>query len=151
MPVVEVNSSLFPDRAAGEAGADTLYTHGRVYVASGTVSNAADDSNTSKYRLCDLPWDALLHPDTQFDVENDGFAAIRIGTEDDVDALVSQTQATENIITPVAFGDANFLLPLWQVLGLAEMPLGVCTLYKHAVADAAGAGSMPFRVVWIHR
>jgi len=150
MAVVNTNSSLIHDPfVSGSTPPDPQAARGRLILATGTVTNAATDSNTSKYHLADIPSIALLHEDTFFDVAGDGFAQIVIGTETDPAALVYQTKVTENIVTPIAVGDANHGKPLWEVLGLAADPGGNIGIWKHAQADAAGAGSMPFRIAYI--
>lgn len=148
MPIVTKKSDLFRDELAGGAVPDAGKVKSRLYSAHGTVTNAADDLNGSAYKLIDLPSNAIMDTSTQFEVSADGFADIRIGTRDDVDALVSQTKITENVITPFAFGDTNHGKALWEALGMAEDPGGFIALYKHAIADATGAGSMKFRISW---
>lgn len=150
MPIVKKFSTLVP-RASGGAGyPDPHAVAGTIRVATGTVANASDDSNGSSYLLCDLPSNCYLHPDTFFDVENWGFAAIRIGTKTDVDALVAVLKSAGNRVDPVAKGDANHGKPLWETLGLAADPGGFIGLYAHAIADATGAGAMPFQIHYIH-
>lgn len=147
MAVVNLKSDLFPDRLAGDDVPDPARARGRSICITGTVANGATDSSTSTYHLCDVPADAILDSRTAFDVENWGFAAIRIGTKADNDALVSVLKSAGNTVSPVAFGDAKHGLPLWQVLGLSAAPeTGVIGLYAHAIAAATGAGSMPFEV-----
>ena len=119
--------------------------------AIGSVANAGTDSDTSMYLLGSVPADALVHEDTFFDVENWGFAQVVIGTETDTDALVDQTKATENIVTPIAIGDANHGKTWWEALGLAASPGGEIQLYAHAEANATGAGLMPFRLAWVDK
>lgn len=150
MAVVTTNSDLIHDPLdSSSTPPDPQAARGRPIYATGTVANAAADSNTSKYHLADIPCQAILLPDTFFDVENDGFAQIVIGTETDTDALVDQTKATENIVAPIAQGDANHGKQLWEVLGLPEYPGGMIGIWKHAEADAAGAGSMPFQIAYL--
>lgn len=152
MPIVNTKSDLIADYLAGQPAAEPELARGRPIVATGTVANAADDLNGSKYHLADLPADCLLDPRTAFDVENWGFAAIRIGTETDVDALSAVLKSAGNTVSPVAFGDANHGKRLWEVLGLAEAPAnGMIGIYAHAIADATGAGSMPFAIHYIFR
>lgn len=151
MAVVDEKSDLFRNAHALDLSPDPLKTKGRLMVATGTIANLATDSNLSKYRLIELPSDCYLHEDTFFDVQGDGFAQIVIGTLTDTDALVDQTRATENIVTPIAIGDANHGKQLWEILGLAADPGGFITLFKHAEANATGAGSMDFRIVYIWR
>lgn len=150
MAIVSGKSDLIHDPMdSSSTPPDPQQARGQVVHAIGTVTNEATDSNTSKYHLCDVPSVAILHEDTFFDVENDGFAQIVIGTEDDTDALVDQTKATENTVTPIAVGDANHAKQLWEVLGMTADPGGMISLWKHAEADAAGAGSMPFRISYL--
>lgn len=149
MAVVNKTSDLYRDELAGGAVPDPQAVAGRIKVATGILTNAADDSSGSSYKICSLPADAILHEDTIFDVENWGFAAVRIGTLDDVDALVSANTSAATSQSPRVFGDANHGKRLWELLGLASQPAGNITLYAHAVANATGAGNMPFRVVWI--
>lgn len=146
MPIVNETSDLFADPTSGDTP-DPARARGRAICAAGTVENAADDLNGSTYHLCDLPADAILDSRTAFHVENTGFAAIRIGTLDDEEALVAQTKATEDVVQPIAFGDANHGKPVWEVLGLEAAPeSGVVSLYQHAIANATGAGSLKFEV-----
>lgn len=150
MAVVSGKSDLIHDPLdSSSTPPDPQQARGQIVHAIGTVSNEATDSNASKYHLADIPSIAILHEDTFFDVAGDGFAQIVIGTEDDTDALVDQTKATENIITPIAVGDANHGKKLWEVLGLSEDPGGLISIWKHAEAAAAGAGSMPFRISYL--
>lgn len=150
MSVVSKTSNLVRDLTDPDPLApDPLEARGRLILATGTVTNAADDSTGSKYHLIDLPSHVILHEDTFFDVENDGFAQIVIGTEVDTDALVDQTKVTESMITPVAAGDALHGKRLWEVLGFPKDPHGTIGIWKHAEANAAGAGSMPFRIAYI--
>jgi len=150
MPVANKSSDLIHDpMSPGSVPADPQKARGRLIVATGTVANASDDLNGSKFHLASIPSTALLHDDTAFDVENWGFAQVVIGTETDTDALVDQTKATENIVTPVAFGDAAHGKMIWEVLGLAKDPGGHVEIWAHAEADATGAGSMPFRIAYL--
>lgn len=149
MPVTSKKSDLFRNELLNGDVIDNSKVRGRVRVATGIMANAADDLNTSKFLLAKVPSHALLHTDCAFDVENWGFAAIRIGTESDVDALVSVAKSAGTSVTPVVFGDAKHGLELWQVLGLSADPRGEIGIWAHAIADATGAGNMPFRISWI--
>lgn len=146
MPVVNLKSTLFRNGQVPGGSIDSVLKAARTSIAIGSMANAADDSTLSKYLLCEVPADGLPDLGTRFDVENWGFAAIRIGTFDDVDALVSVLKSAGPTVTPFAFGDANHGLRWWQVLGLATNPGGMIGLYAHAIANATGAGAMPFRV-----
>ena len=151
MAVVEEKSDLIHDYLdSASVPPDPVKARGRLIVATGAVVNLAADSNTSMYHLVDLPSDCILQPGTFFDVASDGFAQIVIGTKSDTDALVDQTKATENIVTPIANGDANHDKRLWEALGMAADPGGNIGLWKHAEADATGAGSMQFAIHYLY-
>ena len=152
MPIVRGKSNLVGDYMLdATVPPDPAVARGRLIVATGIVLNAADDSNGSSYHLADLPSDCLLDDSTAFDVQNWGFAAIRIGTRDDVDALVAVLKSAGNTVTPKVFGDANHGKMLWEQLGLAADPGGMIGIYAHAIADATGAGNMPFRLAYLYR
>lgn len=136
MPIVEKKSDLFG------VDNDPAKARGRNICATFAVTNAADDLSGSTYLLCKLPSEAILDSRTAFLVTSWGFAQINIGTRTDIDAVVTQTKATGNVVTPIAFGDAKHGVPLWQALGLAADPGGEIGLYAHASANATGAGSM---------
>lgn len=150
MAIVSGKSDLIHDfRDPTSSPPDPVQARGRQIAATGTVANAAADSSGSMYHLCDLPCDVILMPGTFFDVENWGFAQVVIGTRTDTDALVDQTLATEDIVTPIGQGDANHGKRLWEVLGLSESPRAPISLYAHAEANATGAGSMLFQIVYL--
>lgn len=147
MAIVKGKSNLIHDRLDDTSmQEDPVVARGRLIAAHGNVANLATDNNTSMYKLADLPSDCIMDENTFFDVENWGFAQVVIGTKSDTDALVDQTLATENIVTPFAQGDANHGKRFWEVLGLAADPRGMIGIYAHAEADATGAGTMPFRL-----
>ncbi|GGF73637.1 hypothetical protein SAMN05216376_111125 [Mameliella alba] len=149
MAIVKTLSDLIHDTMdLTSTPPDPEKARGRLICSTGTVANAAADSNTSMYHLATLPGRAVVHEDTFFDVENWGFAQVVIGTKTDTDALVDQTKATENIVQPIAIGDANHGKFWWEVLGLAAQP-NVIEIWAHAEADATGAGSMPFRLAYL--
>jgi hypothetical protein len=152
MAVVSTKSTLFKS-ASDPLGAEPKpeLARGRPIIVNGSITNAADDSSASKYLLAELPSDCILLPQTFFDVEDWGFAGIRVGTFDDNDALITQTKATENIIDPITEGDAFHAMPLWQVLGISADPGGVIGIYAHSVAGATGAGSMKFQIWYAYR
>lgn len=149
MAIVNAKSDLFRDELTGGDYPDYSRVAGRVHFAQGTITNAATDSSGSTYKLCAVPANAILNWETFFDVENWGFAAVRIGTLTDVDALVSALVSAATSQSPIVKGDANHGKALWEVLGLAENPGGEIMLYAHAIADATGAGSMPFIIAWV--
>lgn len=151
MAIEHVKSNLIADYLDRDTPPDPAWARGRPIVAIGTVANGASDSSGSTYHLADLPSDCLLDDSTAFDVENWGFAAIRIGTRDDVDALVAVLKSAGNTATCKAFGDANHGKMLWEQLGLAADPGGKIGIYAHAIAGATGAGSMPFRIAYLFR
>lgn len=149
MPIRNKKSDVFRDQRVGGAVLDSSRTNGRLQHVYGTVTNAADDDSGSTFHLCDLPSACILHEETFFDVTNDGYAAIRIGTRTDVAALVSVLKSAGNEVLPVVRGGANHGLPLWQRLGLARNPGGVIPIYKHAIANAVSGGFTRFRISFV--
>lgn len=150
MAVVSGASDLIPQPYDDTfTPADPHEITGKLRLATGYVTCASTDSSGSMYELARIPSHAFLHEDTFFDVENWGFAQIVIGTQTDTDALVDQTLATENTVTPIAVGDANHGNHLWEVLGMAADPGGLISLFIHAEAGATGDGNMPFRIAYI--
>lgn len=149
MAVVNLKSSIF--RAEDNKLLDPMHKAGRLILITGTVANAATDSNLSTYHLCDLPSDCLLHDLTRFRVDGWGFAQVNIGIRDDNDALVTVAKSAGATVTPIAFGDARHGKRLWEILGLAADPGGVIGLYLHASAAATGAGACPFQIAFIAR
>lgn len=153
MAVVSEKSTLYKP-ASDPLGAEPKpeLARGRPIVATGSVANLATDSIGSKYLLADLPSDAILDTRTFLKVDTWGYVDIRLGTFSDPVALVSQTRATEAIVTPVDVGDAKHGMPLWQACGLAADPGGTIGIYLHgSVAAAAGAGSSKFEIHYRHR
>lgn len=153
MPVVNVKSTLFKaDTDPLGAEPKPELARGRPIKCTGTMANLSTDSQNSKYLLAELPSDAILEPDTFFKVDTWGYADIRIGTFSDPVALVNQLRSAGAIVTPIANGDARHGQPLWQALGLAADPGGVIGIYAHGnVAAPTGAGSMRFKVSYLHR
>lgn len=152
MAVVTGKSNLIRDYVAGEDAPDPMVARGRLYVATGTVANAATDSSGSKYHLADLPSDCILDPLTNFKVDGWGFAQILIGTETDTNALLDVARSAATTQQPVAFGAAaSHGKELWELLGMAADPGGTIGLWAHAAAGATGAGTMPFQVVYRYR
>lgn len=143
-------SNLIRDPVIGGAVPDTLLVNGVIHCATGTVANAAGDSSGSKYKLCSVPSDAIMHPTTLFDVENWGYAQVVIGSLNETDQILDVAKSAATTQSPFAFGDANHGNRLWEVLGLAADPGGMIDIYAHAEANATGAGSMPFHIAWIH-
>lgn len=149
MPVVNTKSDLFRDVIAGEIQPDPLLIHGDLKFATGTVVNTATDETGSIYEIARLPSHVVMHGLTEFDVENWGFARVVIGSREVTDQIADQNRVTAPAITPFAVGDANHGKRLWEVLGLAEDPGGQIAICAHAIANATGAGAMPFQIAWI--
>lgn len=149
MPVVTSTSSLF--RTDAGPALDPLLARGFARRATGKVLNAADDASGSKYKLIELPSHVILAEATIFDVENWGFADIRIGRFDTAGAgaLVSATKISAVTQSPVTARLAADGKRVWERLGLAADPGGVVGIWAHAIAAATGAGEMPFVVEWI--
>jgi hypothetical protein len=149
MPIRDKKADVFRDQRAGGAVLDAPRTNGRLRHIYGTVTNLADDDSGSLFHLGDLPSACILHEETFFDVTNDGYAAIRIGTRTDPAALVSVLKSAGNEVLPVVRGGANHALPLWQRIGLPRNPGGVIGIYKHAIANAVAAGSTRYRLSFV--
>lgn len=147
MAIVSKKSTIF----RGDAGAtlDPLVARGYRRTAIGKAENAADDSSGSMYLLAELPSHAILTRSTFFHVQNWGFAAVRLGTYDDVDALLAVAKADATTQAPITALIESAGERLWETMGLAADPGGVIGIYAHAIADATGAGSMPFVIEWI--
>ena len=139
-PIVEGQSDLIVGPLT--AAPDPARARGRPIVTQFTCTNAASDSSGSKYLLASLPSDCILSPQTWFKVDQAGFAAIRIGTATDVDALVAVLKSAGTYVEPLTRGGASHGKPLWEVLGLAADPGGFIGIYWHAIADATGAGTL---------
>lgn len=150
MAIVEGKSNLIPDKfEAGRVTADPVEIAGRVIVATGNVTNLSTDSNGSSYHLVSLPSDCILLANTFFDVQNDGFAQIVIGTKTDTDALLDVARSAAAIQRPIVDGDANHGKRLWEMLGFAANPGGKIELWKHAEANATGAGTTLFQIHYL--
>lgn len=149
MAVVTTRSTLIHDYLdPNSLPADEQFLRGALRVATGSVANAATDSATSKFRLAKVPSDAILDETTAFQVQNWGFAQVRIGTKSAPTALLDVAKAAANVQNPVVFGDANHGKRLWERLGLAADPGGTIELYADALANATGAGTLLFRIAW---
>ena len=68
MPIVKVTSGLIRNYVTGQDAPDPIFERGRVFVATGSVANAATDLQGSTYKLGDLPSECLLHSSTAFHV-----------------------------------------------------------------------------------
>lgn len=141
MAVVHNKSDLFPDKIAEIPTPDPARARGRPIITQFTATNAADDSSGSSYLLAQLPSDCILLPTTWFKVDETGFAAIRVGTKSDVDALVAVLKSAGTYVEPIARGDAKHGMPLWEALGMEADPGGFIDIYQHAIAGATGAGT----------
>ncbi len=149
MAVENVTSDVYRNELLGEAIPQSLKVHGRIHAVTGTVAHDAAASSGSTYKLGEVPSAAMPHPDTIFQASAWGFTDLRIGTKDDVTALVNTTSAAATTQSPFAALDANHGKSWWEVLGLAADPGGMITIYAHAIAGATGAGSMKFNLVSI--
>ena len=151
MPIVHKRSTIITNPRMLEPGPDPVFARGRLIVAACSVANAADDSSGSSYHLIDLPSDCTLDHETAFQVQNWGFAAVRIGTRTAVGALLSVAKADGNVQSPAAKFGALWGKPLWEQLGLSADPKGVIGLYAHAIANATGAGTMLCHIAYRFR
>lgn len=148
MAQVKIKSSVFGAIVAG------LYTDpnstsrdGGIHRVQGTVSNAADDSAGSRYLLVQIPTSAILLPETKFDTESWGFAACQLGIDEDPDALYTGAPGASDV-APIAQWGAKWNVPVWQQLGLTSDPLKTIDLVSIAAANATGAGSLKFDIVY---
>lgn len=147
MAIVKGQSDLISDPSKMYSGADPEITRGRPIVSAGRVTNAATDSAGSKYHLVDLPADALLDALTTFKVDGWGFATVSIGTEIDIDALVTVAKSAGALVTPVTRLGAWHQKRIWEVVGLAKPPANnIVSLWAHGPANATAAGSMVFEI-----
>lgn len=151
MPVVKKMSDLFADKIAEIPAPDPARARGRPIVTAFTVTNAADDSLGSVYLLAALPSDCILDARTFFKVDNTGFAAIRIGTLTDPEALVAVLKSAGTFVDPVTRGGAMHGKPLWEVLGLDADPGGFIEIFQHAIANATGAGTLVGEIHYRYR
>lgn len=152
MAVVKSKSDLYPERPLDSDAPDPSKARGRLIVATFTVANASTDNNLSMYKLATVPADALWDETTSFKVDGWGFAAIRIGTKTDVDALVSVLKSAGAYVNPVLVGDGKHGLPIWQALGMEAPPeSGLIDIYAHAIADATGAGTLKGKIAYRFR
>jgi len=151
MAVVIRKSPLFRDAQTLAAELDPLQLKGVVRRAGTRAENLSTDNTGSKYKLITLPSYVVLGPGTTFHVENWGFAAIRIGTFTQADALVSVLKSAATFQAPISAQAATAWQPLWSRLGLAADPNEPIDIWAHAIADATAAGHMPFTFEWIDR
>lgn len=150
MAIVEKRSGLIHKHGdPNSTPPDPQNAAGRIVVANSEVENAADDSAGSTYHLVDIPSQAILLPETFFAVSGDGFAQIQIGTYSDTVALLDVAKSAAAIQSPIAQGDVNHGKQLWEVLGLSKDPRGKIPIYKHAAADATGAGKTKFCIYYL--
>lgn len=144
-------SDLITDQRFDQNPPDPARARGRTIVATGTFANLADDDAGSTFVMARIPADAILGAGTTFVVTNCGYAQIRIGVPGLPNALVNQTKATGNVVTPIAIGDAKHGLPAWQQLGMAAAPANnEIELIFTANANAVGAGSVVYEIHYRH-
>lgn len=131
---------------------DYAQKRGNRYIAGGSVANLAGDNNGSKYRLCRLPSNCILHPDTVIDLQSWGFTVANLGTDLDPDALlaVADTSALSDVSNPITLFGATWNKPLWEQLGMSSDPGGEIEISIHTAADAGGAGSADFEFHYLH-
>lgn len=154
MAKVAVKSSLFGTTGVGGYTAPSAAARaGEVHRAAGTISNAATDNTGSTYLLAELPWSAILLPETAFHTAGWGFAQAVIGTPEDPDGLLDAAKgASATGQTPVVIFGAKWNQPLWQQCGLAAMPTdgSLARIQAVAEADAAGAGVLNFDIRYVN-
>lgn len=156
MPIVKLKSEeVFGpvDSITGRHGApDYRQARGVKFSAEGKVANAATDLSGSTYTLAEIPSTAILDPDCTIDLQNWGFTIAKIGIDSDTDALLSVADtgvlADVSKFTDLGLFGTKWNKPLWEQLGLAADPGGKIALKIFTEANAGGAGSAPFRIVW---
>ncbi|WP_347137525.1 hypothetical protein [Paracoccus sp. SSK6] len=147
MAIVKGQSDLLSNPATMYPGADPEIVRGRPIVSAGKVSNAASDSAGSMYHLVDLPADALLDALTCFKVDGWGFATVSIGTETDIDALITVAKSAGATVTPITRLGATHQKRIWEIVGLAKPPANnIISLFAHGPANATAAGTMLFEI-----
>lgn len=151
MPIRNKRSTLVNDPRLLEPVLDPAFARGELIVSTFTVANLIDDDSGSTFHLIDLPADCMLHWATSFQVQNWGYADVRIGTRSTPGALVSVLRSAANVQTPLAVFDSRWNQMLWQQLGLAANPGGNISLFAHAIANATVAGSMLCNIQYLVR
>lgn len=160
MAVVDLKSTAFNSVSATDNTdldvVDPIRNRFRIRGAIGRVDNAADDSDTSVYRLFRLPSRAILRPETKVDLQNWGFAAATIGlakadgatlTEDGLLGTVTVSGLSAASEPIVVFG-AKWGEPVWEQAGLSADPGGMLDVVIGTAAGAAGAGHALFDALW---
>ena len=142
MPITNKKSDIL------SADPDSAKANGVLRFVAATLTNAADDLLGSKFKIASLPSCAVLDALTGFQVQNWGFADIRIGTAGNPAALVSVLKSAGNVVNPIERFDAKHGKPLWNALGMADDPGCMIDLYAHAIANATGAGSMKVEIAY---
>lgn len=149
MAIVNLKSTIYGIvGTAGYAAPAGASRDGQIHYVAGRITNAATDNTGSKYLICELPWTAILQPETAFRTDAWGFAQAVIGVDEDPDSLLDAVKGVSTTgQLPVTIFGTLWNKPLWQALGLASMPLtGPAKLYAIAEANAAGAGTMDFHI-----
>lgn len=150
MAVVTGASDLYP--ALGGTTPDPAKARGELVVCTFSIDNGATDSALSKYKVCDIPADAILDESTILKVDGWGFATLNLGTRDSIAALATVARATGTYWSPVVVGDAKHGLPAWQALGFAAAPeSGRITIWLQGPANATGAGTVKGRIAYRFR
>lgn len=123
---------------------------GQLTRVAGTVANLADDSSGSTFLVCEVPASAIILPESKIKGDGWGFAQFVLGCEQDPDILLdAATSGLSSSGTAIVaqFG-AIWNKPLWEQCGLAADPLKPMRLILTAEADAAGAGSASFDLIF---
>ena len=153
MPIVTTFSSAYAKATGGVAAVpvEDKFHSGRQRAAGLTVSNAASDSNGSKYFLIRLPSNVILLPQTTFDIQDWGYAKCQVGVDGALTGLVDidDVPALSAVSRPIVFADAKWNKPFWQQMGLSADPLGELDLYINTEANATGAGTADYGIYWI--
>lgn len=150
MPVEQGKSTIFGATVAGDYVApQSAARDGHIRRIAGRITNTATASTGSKYLLAEIPWSAILLPQTAFLTMNWGFAQAVIGTDEDPDGLLDAVKgASATGQLPITIFGAKWNLPFWAQMGLPAMPIkgSFAKLYAVAEADATGAGTLDFDI-----
>lgn len=152
MAVVTTPSSAYSTGAgASFVPVDNTVSAATLRVASGTVANAATDSQNSVYKLAQIPSTAILSRHTLIDLQNLGFAACKVGVPGAIAGLltVADVSALSAASAPITLGSAKWNKPLWEACGLSADPGGFLDIIITCDGgNATGAGDVDFEIVW---
>lgn len=151
MPVEHIKSDIFGSTgASGYTSPNSASRNGRINRVAGTVACAADALTGSTYLLASVPSSAIMLPESAIMTTAWGFAQAVVGTLGVTDGLLDVTKATGGASgnNPITIFGAKWNVPVWQQFGLAADPGIPLDILAIAQADATGAGSIKFDLVF---